>query len=135
MLERKSDWRVAFSATSLGAPVRCSFLQHLIKTFTFRNVARKRQIRPAASGPVVEGGGIVGHYGFLSVPGAPRESESVTFFSLSTSLMPALPLRVGKVIFATARRLARHRATGERLRLLVDVRNDADGSVVRSRRC
>ena len=65
---------VGFFRRGLGAlQLDVLFLQRLIQAFALRDVARGGEHALQLPVPVVEGGRVVGHHGFLAVPGARGE--------------------------------------------------------------
>jgi hypothetical protein len=101
-------------------------LQNLIQAFALGDVARcgEHALQPPI--PIVEGGRVVGHHGFLAVPGARGEFVVGDLLFAQHQFDTRLgQLRIGEVVLERRADQFVARATSERLHLLVDVGDDA----------
>ena len=102
-------------------------LGHLfLDTLAFRDVAGDGAHAPQFPVTVVEGSRVVGHHGFLAVPGVRGELVVGDFAFAQHQLDGRLgSLRVGEVVLERCADQLVARASGERLHLLVNVGDDA----------
>ncbi len=102
------------------------FLERHLEAFALGDVARggEHALQPAI--PVVEGGRVVGHDCFLPVPGARRQLVVGDVLFVQHQLDGRFgPLRIGEVLLERRADQLVTCAVGERLHLLVHVRDDA----------
>ena len=113
----------------LGLLQLCGFFQqHLIHEFALRDVAGGSEHALQPPVPIVEGGGIEGHHGFPSVPGAYGQLVVGNLFFVQHELDACVsPLRIGEVFVERRAYQFVSRAVGERLHLFVDVGDDTAG--------
>jgi len=98
ILDRKSDLaRLAFSATDLALQFHILFLQYLIQTVAFGDVAGSGKHALQLSIPVIESGRIVRHNRFLAVPGSYSELVIGYFFYLLNTNLMLISARSGLV--------------------------------------
>ena len=103
------------------------FLQRLLEALALGDVARGGEHALQLPVPVVEGGRVVGHHGFLAVPGARGEFVVGDLLFAQHQLDGGFgPLRIGEVVLERRADQLVARAAGERLHLLVDVGDDAE---------
>ena len=108
-----------------SAALSC-LLERVIQAFALRDVARGGEHALQLPVAVVEGRRVVGHHGFLAVPGACGELVVGDLLFAQHQLDAGLgPLRIGEVVLERRADQLVARAAGERLHLLVDVGDDA----------
>ncbi len=121
MLARNSDFmRLASSSSTFFC---CSAL---LEALQLRHVARRAEHALQLPVAVVEGRRVVGHHGERAVPGA-RGELVVGDPALGEHAVDARlgPVRIGEVVLERRADQLVARAPGQRLRLLVDVGDDA----------
>src|SRR5580658_6731098 len=75
------------------------FLKRALKPFAFRDVARGGEYPLKFPVAIVEGGRVIGNYGFLAVPGARRELIIGDLASGQDSLDTRLgPVRISEIV-------------------------------------
>ncbi len=103
-------------------------LQFGLDPLTLRDVARRREDALQRTVPVVKGGRVIGHHRLLPIAGARRQLVVGDLLFPQHELDPRLgPLRIGEVALEWRADQFIAGAAGERLHLLVDVRDDAGG--------
>ena len=100
--------------------------QRVLEAFQLGHVARRGEHALQTPVTVVEGGRVVRHHGFLAVAGA-RGELVVGDFAFGQHALDARlgPAGIGEVVLERRADQLVPRAPGERLRLLVDVGDDA----------